>query len=127
MSDERRGPTARERGLARMRELYGDEVREVPEGASPFTDVMLETLFAGVWDRDVLSMRDRRLLVMGVVAALGATDIWGLQARSALANGELDADELREALVLLAPYAGYPNVAPLVGPTEAAIAGRDAG
>ena len=60
---------------------------------------------------------------MGVIAANGATDIWGLQARSALANGELTVEELRETLVFLAPYAGYPNVAPLVGVTEKAIAG----
>ena len=123
MSDEYDDRSAWERGLARMREVYGDEVREIPEGVSAFNDVMLRSLFAEVWDRDVLSFRDRRLLAMGVIAANGATDIWGLQARSALANGELSVEELRETLVFLAPYAGYPNVAPLVGVTEKAIAG----
>ncbi len=121
--DEHDDRSARERGLAKMREVYGDEVREIPEGVSAFNDVMLRSLFAEVWDRDVLSFRDRRLLAMGVIAANGATDIWGLQARSALANGELSVEELRETLVFLAPYAGYPNVAPLVGVTEKAIAG----
>ena len=38
-----------------MREVYGDEVREIPEGVSTFNDVMLRSLFAEVWDRDVLS------------------------------------------------------------------------
>ena len=123
MSDEHDDRSARERGLGKMREVYGDEVREIPEGVSAFNDVMLRSLFAEVWDRDVLSFRDRRLLAMGVIAANGATDIWGLQARSALANGELSVEELRETLVFLAPYAGYPNVAPLVGVTEKAIAG----
>jgi 4-carboxymuconolactone decarboxylase len=121
--DEHDERSAWERGLARMREVYGDEVREIPEGVSAFNDVMLRSLFAEVWDRDVLSFRDRRLLAMGVIAANGATDIWGFQARSALANGELSVEELRETLVFLAPYAGYPNVAPLVGVTEKAIAG----
>ena len=125
--DEHDDRSARERGLAKMREVYGDEVREIPEGVSAFNDVMLRTVFAEVWDRDVLSHRDRRLLAMGVIAANGATDIWGLQARSALANGELSVEELRETLVFLAPYAGYPNVAPLVGETEKAIAGADEG
>ena len=121
--DEHDDRSARERGLAKMREVYGDEVREIPEGVSAFNDVMLRSLFAEVWDRDVLSFRDRRLLAMGVIAANGATDIWGLQARSALANGELSVEELRETLVFLAPYAGYRKVAPLVGVTEKAIAG----
>ena len=36
-------------------------------------------------------------------------------------------EELRETLVFLAPYAGYPNVAPLVGVTERAIAEANPG
>ena len=82
---------------------------------------MIRSLFAEVWDRDVLSIRDRRLLIIGVIAAYGAADVWGLQVRAALDNGELTPEELRETLVMLAPYAGYPRVAPLVGACEEAI------
>ena len=32
-----------------------------------FYDVMLETIFGTVWDRPELSIRDRRLLVMGAI------------------------------------------------------------
>ena len=56
-----------------------------------------------------------------VIAACGATDVWGLQVRAALHNGELTPEELRETLVILAPYAGYPRVAPLVGVCEETI------
>ena len=110
-----------ERGAAMMRRVYGGIVPPLPEGAMPFNDVMVRSLFAEVWDRDVLSVRDRRLLLMGVIAAAGATDVWRIQAAAALANGELSPDELRETLVILAPYAGYPNVAGLVLPCEEAI------
>ena len=58
---------------------------------------------------------------MGVIAARGSTDVWKLQAQSALKRGELTPDELREMLITLAPYAGYPVVAPLIGPCETAI------
>ena len=58
---------------------------------------------------------------MGVIAARGSLDVWKLQAQSALRRGELTPDELRETLIVLAPYAGYPVVAPLIGPCEAAI------
>ena len=51
------------------------------------------------------------------------TELTIASARNLLANGELSVEELRETLVFLAPYAGYPNVAPLVGVTEKAIAG----
>ncbi len=117
------------RGARRLREIYAGDVVELPEGAMPFNDVMMRTLFAEVWDRDVLPVRDRRLLVMGVIAARGGADLFGVQARAALRRGELTADELREVLVLLAPYAGYPAVAPLVVAVEEAIAsvGADTG
>ena len=55
---------------------------------------------------------------MGVIAASGSVETWRIQARSALARGELTPDQLRECLIQLAPYAGYPNVADFAGPTE---------
>jgi 4-carboxymuconolactone decarboxylase len=59
---------------------------------------------------------------MGVIAAAGAVDVWKIQAAAALGNGELTPDELRETLVILAPYAGYPKVAGMVAVCEAVIA-----
>ena len=114
-------PSTFERGAAMLRRVYGDAVPPPPEGTMAFSDVMIRSLFAEVWDRDILSIRDRRLLIMGVIAAYGAADVWALQARAALDNGELTPDELRETLVLLGPYAGYPRVAPLVGACEEAV------
>lgn len=99
-----------ERGAAMLTKVYAGDVKVQPEGRYVFNDVMMETLMAAVWGRDVLSIRDRRLLVMGTIAAFGAADPWVVQARAALKNGELTPDELRETLVMLAPYAGYPNV-----------------
>ena len=110
-----------ERGVAMVTEIYQGEVPALPEGTRAFNDVMIRSLFAEVWDRDVLSIRDRRLLIMGVIAARGSTDVWRLQAQSALKRGELTPAELRETLIALAPYAGYPVVAPLVGICETAI------
>jgi 4-carboxymuconolactone decarboxylase len=110
-----------ERGRRMLRQVYAGDVVDVPEGAMPFNDVMLRTLFAQVWDREVLDIRSRRLLIMGVIAAHGQADTWRIQARAALRRGELTVDELRETLVMLAPYAGYPNVAGLVLVTEEVI------
>lgn len=110
------------RGQERLREIYAGELADIPEGLLAFNDVMMRTLFAEVWDRDVLSIRDRRLLLLGVIAARGAADAFAVHARAALRRGELDPDGLRETLVLLAPYAGYPVVAPLIGVVEQAIA-----
>ncbi len=118
MSDER---SSYERGADKMREVYAGEAVVLPEGTMAFTDVMMTTLFDGVWNRDVLSVRDRRMLLFGVIASAGASDVFGIQARAALRNGEVTPDELREVLIFLAPYAGYPKVAGLIGIVESAI------
>jgi len=119
MSNDSR--TAYQRGVDKISEIYAGDVVAMPEGTMPFYDVMMKSLFAEVWDRDVLSIRDRRLLLLGVIAAQGQTETFAVQAKAALARDELSPDELRECLILLAPYAGYPNVAPLILIVEEAI------
>jgi len=111
-----------EQGADKMREVYHQRVPVMPEGMIPFSDVMLRTLFAQVWTRPELEMRDRRLLLMGVIAAMGERDTFSIQARAALDNGELTPAQLRETLIMLAPYAGYPRVAGLLMPVEEVIA-----
>ncbi|MDJ0866063.1 MAG: carboxymuconolactone decarboxylase family protein [Myxococcota bacterium] len=112
----------RERGAEMMKQVYAGDVVVPPEGASAFADLMLEQLFAEVWTREALPVRDRRLLVMGVIAALGEPDTWKIQVRAALKNGELSVEQVREVLIHLAQYAGYPRAAGLLRATEEAIA-----
>lgn len=111
----------RARGAEMMTKVYAGTVPVPPEGVSAFADTMLEQVFAEVWTREALSIRDRRLLVMGVIAALGEAGTWKIQVRAALENGELTQEQVRETLIQLAQYAGYPRVAGLIGPTEQAI------
>jgi 4-carboxymuconolactone decarboxylase len=110
-----------EQGAAKLREVYAGDVVDLPEGTMAFNDVMVRTLFAEVWTRDVLDLRSRRLLLMGVIATNGQVETWKIQARASLRNGELTPDELRETLIMLAPYAGYPNVSGLVVACEEVI------
>ncbi len=112
----------RERGVEMIRKVYAGDVAVPPEGASDFADLMLEQLFAEVWTREALPVRDRRLLVMGVIGALGERDTWKIQVRAALQNGELSEAQIRELVITLAQYAGYPRAAGLLGATEEAIA-----
>lgn len=111
----------RERGAERIREVYGGDVQTPPAGASEFADIMLEQLFAEVWTREVLSLRDRRLLVLGAIAALGERDTFGIQLRAALKNRELSVEQVREVLIFLVHYVGYPRAAGLLGTVEKAI------
>jgi 4-carboxymuconolactone decarboxylase len=111
----------RQRGADTMKKVYAGDVPIPPAGVNAFADVMLEQLFAEVWTREALSIRDRRLLIMGVIACMGEPATWSIQAKAALKNGELTPEQLREALIHLAQYAGYPRAAGLLGPTEKVI------
>ena len=117
MSDDRW-----ERGAEKIKEVYAGAVVTAPKGAMAFSDIMLETLFAEVWTRDVLAMREKRLVLLGATMALGETMTFEIQAKAALRNGELTPEQLREVLVFGVHYVGYPRAAALVGVIEKCIA-----
>lgn len=99
-------PPLRATGLRKMEEVYGFEMDDV-EG--DFLDYTVDHLFGDIWQRPGLSTRDRRLLLIGLLAGRGATDVLGIQIPAAYANGELDEAALREIVVFLAHYAGWPE------------------
>ncbi len=111
----------RKRGVEMLNEVYAGDVTAPPEG-NVFTDVMLEQVFAEVWSRDVLSIRDRRLLLLGIIAEKGEPMTFGIQVKAALKRGELTPAEVRELLLMIAQYAGYPRAAAIVGIVEQKIA-----
>ena len=71
-------------------------------------------------------MPERRLLTIGVLAALGKTDLLDVQFSSALANGELTEDQVREIVVHLVHYIGWPLATELSAAAERVIARRQA-
>ena len=70
----------------------------------------------------MLSIRDRRILLLGIIAEKGEPMTFGIQAKAALKNGELTPDELREFLLMIAQYSGYPRAAAIIGIVEEKIA-----
>jgi 4-carboxymuconolactone decarboxylase len=108
------------RGVEMTRRVYAGDVVTAPKGALAFSDLMLEQLFAEVWTRQALSIKERRLVIMDVIACMGGKDTWKIQAKAALENGEVDAEQLRELVITL--DAGHSRAAGILGPTEAAIA-----
>lgn len=110
-----------QQGLEKFNEVYAGDLPTLPEGTMPFMDVMLKQLFGEVWTRPALSTVERRLLTIGVIAALGEREAFAIQIRSALKNGELTEEQCREIVIHLAQYAGYPRVAMLVREVEHVI------
>ena len=112
MSDSNR----RQRGLETLAKVYGSQLPAgsiTPPGENRFIDYMLETLFSELWSCDTLSFKERRLLLLGVIAAQGEEEVFAIQAGAALDNGELTEEQLKEIVVFLAQYAGYPKASKL--------------
>lgn len=97
--DERRA-----RGLEMMRRVYGWDIDDAP---GDFFGITADHLFGDIWTRPGLSMRDRRLLLIGVLAGQGLNDVLDIQIPAALANGELSPEELREIGIFLTHYVGW--------------------
>lgn len=103
-----------EKGLALQFPLYGDEIKDkyadLPDGiGEALPRFLTEVCFGDFYTRGVLNVQERELLVLAVLASLGA----GVQIK-AHAIGNLRAGNSKEmmyaAMVQCLPYIGFPAV-----------------
>lgn len=73
-----------------------------------------EVLFGDIWERPELAPRDRSLITVAALIAGGHTAQLPNHLRRARANGLSDT-ELKEVIVHLAFYAGWPNAMSAIG------------
>lgn len=111
----------RRTGLAKMNEVYAWEMPDMP---GEFFALTVDHLFGRIWTRPGLSMRDKRLITLSVVTALGQQDLAEIQVNAALHNEEMTADELRELAIFITHYVGFPLGSGLNGVVERVIAKR---
>ncbi|HTO00185.1 MAG TPA: carboxymuconolactone decarboxylase family protein [Microthrixaceae bacterium] len=119
MSESEARAERRRRGIERMGEVYNFEVGD---GPGAFYGYTLEHLFGDIWERPGLSIRDRRLLLIGLMVGEGLSDTLQVQLDSALDKGELSAEQLEEIVVFMSHYAGWPKGAGLNNQVSTAIA-----
>lgn len=108
-----------------MKKVYAEILDAGAQGNDRFMDLMVSHLFGEVWDESILSIKERRLFTMGIIAAMGEHGVFEIQCMSALKNGELTEEQLRELAIHAAPYAGYPRAGGLRSAIERAITNTD--
>jgi 4-carboxymuconolactone decarboxylase len=113
----------RAQGMAKMQEVYGFSV-DPDQIAGPYVDFTVDHLFGAVWTRPQLDIRDRRLMTIGVLAALGQSQLVEIQFQSALARGELTEEQVRETVLHLTHYIGWPLSTGVNAVAEKVIAQR---
>lgn len=107
MSDERF-----ERGLAIRRRALGEEyvdraIREADDFSRPLQELVTEYAWGTVWARPGLGLRERSLITIAALTALGRDRELKLHIGAGLRHG-LTREEIREALLHVAVYAGMP-------------------
>ncbi len=107
---ENPGPEERnERARALAKRLWGIEA--IPETSEDgFLSPGLEHLFGEIWMRPGLAIRDRSLITVAALTALAREQELRFHMRGALSAG-VRPDEIRELVLHLAYYAGYPVAA----------------
>jgi len=121
MSDS--GTGARAAGMAKMQEVYGFTV-DPADLEGPYVDVTVDHLFGAIWTREALGLRDRRMATIGVLAAQNLPGLLEVQFDAALERGELTEEQLRELVLHLTHYVGWPLSTGMSGAAEKIIARR---
>jgi 4-carboxymuconolactone decarboxylase len=110
---EKPGQSARfKQGMATRRAVLGDAHVERAVAAmsafdEPFQTFITEGAWGSVWSRPQLTKRERSIITIALLAALGHHEELAMHARAA-ANTGASPEDIREALLHVAVYAGAP-------------------
>lgn len=101
-----------EKGLAVRRQVLGTEyvdraLKNVGDFDRQFQNLVTEAAWGECWGDPTLERKERSILNLGMLAALGRMHEFELHFRGALKNG-LTQEQLRAVLIQIAVYCGIP-------------------
>jgi 4-carboxymuconolactone decarboxylase len=104
---------ALEKGMKTRRKVLGDEWVDLAlKNATPFNaefqDLITRYAWNEIWNRTGLTHKERRLIVIGTMIALGKWDEFRLHVRAALESHDLSIDDVKEILLQQTIYCGVP-------------------
>lgn len=102
-----------DRGMATRRRVLGDAHVSRAEADktqldAPFQALIADAAWGHVWARDTLSLRERSMLTIALLAGLGNDKELAMHIRATARTGASEAD-VTEALLHVAIYAGIPR------------------
>lgn len=103
----------RKTGMATRREVLGDAhvdkaERNKTSFDEPFQSMITESAWGHVWSGDGFTQRERSIVTIALLAGLGQHEELEMHIR-ATKNTGATSDDIREALMHVAIYAGVPN------------------
>ncbi|MER5436265.1 carboxymuconolactone decarboxylase family protein [Streptomyces sp. NPDC002588] len=113
------------RGIELRQAMFGPGQEAAVDSAPPLTEKLQEIVtrwcFGDIWQREGLSRRDRSLITVAMMVALGRATETRHHMGGALANGVSDV-ELREVCLHALLYAGIPATAEALNVLEGVLA-----
>jgi len=99
-------------GIEIRREIFGKEVtdRQIEQASrflAPMQEVVSRYCFGETWSREGLTRRERSMITLAALCAMGRTHELRIHVKGALANGVTPL-EIRELLLHTMVYAGVP-------------------
>lgn len=112
MTDPKTPSRRYEEGMATRRKVLGNAHVERAEAEKtafdgPFQELISEAAWGHVWSRPQWSLRERSMVTLALLAALGHDDEVAMHVRAS-ANTGATREDIREALLHVAIYAGVP-------------------
>ncbi len=120
-----------EKGMQTRRAVLGAahveraEANKTPFDAD-FQKFITETAWGSVWTREGLTKRERSLLTIAFMAALGHHEELALHIRASRNTGAT-VDDIKEVLLMVAVYAGVPAANSAIAVAKRTMAELDAG
>jgi len=120
-----------QQGEITRREVLSDEYVERTEAATtafdaPFQQLITEAAWGHLWSRNEWSKRERSIVTISLLAALGHLEEMAMHIRATLRTGATEAD-IREALLHVAIYAGVPSANSAFRVAKQVLADMEAG
>lgn len=118
-------------GMATRRAVLGDDHVDRTQSAStdfdrPFQELITEAAWGHVWSRPTWTKRERSIVTIALLAALGQDDEVAMHVRATVNTGA-SRDDICEALLHVAIYAGVPAANHAIKIAKQVFADIDAG
>lgn len=125
MSDDRKSDRYIE-GMKTRRAVLGDEWVDAAEARktgfdAPFQELITEMAWGHLWSRPQWPRRERSIVTIALLAALGHDEELAMHVRAS-ANTGASVEDLREALLQVAIYAGVPAANHAIGIVKRVLA-----
>jgi len=101
--------TRYERGLAKLADVDGEAGENVVSQLGDLGKYIIEFAFGDIYSRDGLTLRDREIATIAILAALGGREPQLKVHIGAALNVEITKKEIEEVIIHTVPYAGFPT------------------